>query len=87
MNVDYRTIPPKDLAKFVLSEGGWLKLLDSFSRSNFSMAFPFVAASEEISNMEDSLITGFINHCGHDLERKNVLCARVMCDRRISETC
>ncbi|KAK9147943.1 hypothetical protein Scep_006700 [Stephania cephalantha] len=27
MNVDYRTIPQKDLAKFVLSEGGWSKLL------------------------------------------------------------
>ncbi|KAK9095675.1 hypothetical protein Scep_027144 [Stephania cephalantha] len=113
MNVDYRTIPQKDLAKFVLSEGGWSKLLcsgekvrrlvdvalvfvgkelqssaisgnehedptllhlikDSFSRSNFSMAFPFVAASEESSNMEDSLITGFTDHCGHGLERKNV---------------
>ncbi|KAK9098872.1 hypothetical protein Syun_025917 [Stephania yunnanensis] len=151
MNIDYRTIPQKDLAKFVLSEGGWSKLLctgekvrrlvdvaivfvgkedlskrtllllkrkmaqplyfdyfifytvkcgydvsimslqssaisgnehenptllhlikDSFSRSNFSMAFPFVAASEESSNMENSLITGFTNHCGHDLEHKNV---------------
>ncbi|KAK9095192.1 hypothetical protein Scep_026661 [Stephania cephalantha] len=27
MNVDYRTIPQKDLAKFVLSRGGWSKLL------------------------------------------------------------
>ncbi|KAK9160499.1 hypothetical protein Syun_006840 [Stephania yunnanensis] len=27
MNVDYRTIPQKDLVKFVLSEGGWSKLL------------------------------------------------------------
>ncbi|KAK9114261.1 hypothetical protein Syun_021058 [Stephania yunnanensis] len=121
MNVDYRTILQKDLAKFVLSKGGWSKLLctgekvhrlvdvalvfvgkelqssaisgnehedptllhlikiivvffvDSFSRSNFSMAFPFVVASEESSNMEDSLITGFIDHCGHGLERKNVV--------------
>ncbi|KAK9144124.1 hypothetical protein Sjap_004027 [Stephania japonica] len=115
MNVDYRTILQKDLAKFVLSKGGWSKLLctgekarrlvdvalvfvgkelqssaisgnkhkdptllhlikDSFSRSNFSMAFPFVAASEESSKMEDSLITGFTEHCGHGLEHKMLLC-------------
>ncbi|KAK9163007.1 hypothetical protein Syun_003909 [Stephania yunnanensis] len=108
MNVDYRTIPQKDLAKFVLSKGGWSKLLCTGEKvrrlvdvalvfvgkelqslaisgnehedptllhlikvivaffvirisdeSNFSMAFPFIAASEESNNMEDSLITGF----------------------------
>ncbi|KAK9128694.1 hypothetical protein Syun_017491 [Stephania yunnanensis] len=37
------------------------------------MAFPFVDASEESSNMEGSFITGFTDHCGYGLERKNVV--------------
>ncbi|XP_010276446.1 PREDICTED: uncharacterized protein LOC104611185 [Nelumbo nucifera] len=106
--VDYRTIYPKDLAKSVLSEGGWSNLLcprenrqqpvdialvfigkelqssdisrnknadpalldllkASFRRSNFSMAFPYVAASVEEEVMEKSLISGFMETCGNDL--------------------
>ncbi|XXG52417.1 hypothetical protein AAC387_Pa03g0761 [Persea americana] len=100
--VDYRTISPKDLAKTVLSEGGWSNLVqavdialvfigrklqssdisknkdvdrdlinllkDSFTTSNFSMAFPYVSISEETETMENSLISGFTenreNHLG-----------------------
>ncbi|KAF6147740.1 hypothetical protein GIB67_006713 [Kingdonia uniflora] len=105
--VNYRTISQKDLAKSVLSEGGWSKLLCSgedtqqpmdialvfvgkelhssdismsnhsdpilmnmlevsFSKSSFSMAFPYVASSEE-ETMETSLISGFTETCGHGL--------------------
>jgi hypothetical protein len=38
----------------------------SFSRSNFSMAFPYVAASEE-ETMENLLVSGFTETCGHGL--------------------
>ncbi|KAK9093316.1 hypothetical protein Syun_028227 [Stephania yunnanensis] len=136
MNVDYRTIPQKDVAKFctgekvhrlvdvalvfigkelqssaisgnehedptllhlikvivaffvirILDEFHFQKVIiliicncttfthnrDSFSRSNFSTAFPLVVASEESSNMEDSLVTGFTDHCRHSLESQNV---------------
>eukprot|EP00262_Sarcandra_glabra_P020981 TRINITY_DN8562_c0_g4_i1.p1 TRINITY_DN8562_c0_g4~~TRINITY_DN8562_c0_g4_i1.p1 ORF type:complete len:324 (-),score=51.88 TRINITY_DN8562_c0_g4_i1:377-1348(-) len=106
--VNYRTIFPKDLAKSVLSEGGWSnvvcsgenlqqsvdialifvgrelhtsdisrnKQLDpalidflevSFTKSNYSIAFPYVAASEEKKAMENSLISGFAENCGHGL--------------------
>lgn len=111
--VNYQTLSPKDLAKSVVSEGGWSNLLCSgekdqqpvdlalvfvgrelssldisgskhadpalvdflkvsFARSNFSMAFPYVAVSEEKEAMENSLISGFTETCGHDLGVSNV---------------
>ncbi|OVA03908.1 hypothetical protein BVC80_1321g55 [Macleaya cordata] len=111
--VDYRTISQKDLAKFVLSEGGWSKflcsgenlqqsvdialvfvgtelqtsdisrnehadttLMDSlevsFMRSNFSRAFPYVAASQEKETMESSLLSGFTETCAHGLGINNI---------------
>ncbi|KAK9087356.1 hypothetical protein Syun_029750 [Stephania yunnanensis] len=95
MNVDYRTIPQKDLAKFVLSEGGWSKLLciGEKVRRLVDVALVFVGKElqssaisrnehedptllhliKESNNMEDSLITGFTDHYGHGLERKNVV--------------
>ncbi|KAF9686535.1 hypothetical protein SADUNF_Sadunf03G0168700 [Salix dunnii] len=42
----------------------------SFTNSNFSMAFPYVVASEEA--MENSLVSGFAEACGQDLEISNV---------------
>ncbi|KAJ4972161.1 hypothetical protein NE237_005260 [Protea cynaroides] len=105
--VNYQTISSKDLAKSVLSQGGWLDLLCSaensqqsvdvalvfvgrelqssdisrnkhadshlldllkvlFMKSNFSLAFPYVAASKE-ETMESSLMSGFTEACGHQL--------------------
>lgn len=44
---------------------------DSFSRSNFSMAFPYVSASEE-GKLENLLVSGFAEACGGDLGMGNV---------------
>ncbi|XP_023551342.1 uncharacterized protein LOC111809189 [Cucurbita pepo subsp. pepo] len=107
--VDYQTISPQELAKSVLYEGGWSKILCtkkeveqpvdlaiifvgselqsdfmnrrmdpnlmellkvSFSRSNFSMAFPYVAAPE-MGTVENILISEFKKSCGHDLKISN----------------
>ncbi|CAJ2655230.1 unnamed protein product [Trifolium pratense] len=46
-------------------------LKDSFVRSNTSMAFPYVSASEDV-NLEDSLVSGFAEACGDDLGIGNV---------------
>ncbi|CAK9144890.1 unnamed protein product [Ilex paraguariensis] len=111
--VNYQTLSPKDLAKSVMSEGGWssvlcsgekaqqsldlallfvgreLQSLDisghkvanpalvdllkvSFTRANFSLAFPYVAALEETETMEHSLISEFAETCGHDLGVGNI---------------
>ncbi|XP_048140129.1 uncharacterized protein LOC115736759 isoform X2 [Rhodamnia argentea] len=43
----------------------------SFTRSNFSMAFPYVAAIEE-ETVETSLISGFTETCGQDLETSSI---------------
>ncbi|THU59781.1 hypothetical protein C4D60_Mb07t05670 [Musa balbisiana] len=105
--VDYRTFSPNDLAKSVLSEGGWSNvvctreklndnmdvavvfvgrklqtsdissikqpdpsLIDilklSFTTSNFSMAFPYVAIDEQ-EMLENSLVKGFAENCGQGL--------------------
>ncbi|CAN0889093.1 hypothetical protein LINGRAHAP2_LOCUS16018 [Linum grandiflorum] len=110
--VTYQTIAPRDLAKSVLSQGGWSNLMcpgrkvhqpvdvalvfvgrellstdissntntDSvlvnllkvaFSKSNFSMGFPYVAASQKES-MENSLLMGFQEACGEELETSTV---------------
>lgn len=111
-SVNYQTLSPRDLAKSVLSQGGWSNLLCSenkvnkpvdlalvfvgrelqssdiyannnadkdlvnrlkvsFTGSNFSMAFPYIAASEE-ETMVDSLLSGFTEICGHDVGFSNV---------------
>lgn len=112
-DVEYRTISPRNLAKSVLSEGGWsnlvcsgedlhenvdvalvfvgrklqsldiskTKYLDptlldmlklSFTRSNFSMAFPYVAISDEDEALENSLISGFAENCGDGLKVNHI---------------
>ncbi|KAK9274035.1 hypothetical protein L1049_018849 [Liquidambar formosana] len=111
--VNYQTISQKELAKSVLSEGGWSNLLCSgkeiqqpvdfalvfigrelhsldisgnkhadpalvdllkvsFTSSNFSMAFPYVAALKEEETMENSLMSGFAETCGHKIGVSNV---------------
>ncbi|KAJ6846775.1 uncharacterized protein M6B38_283210 [Iris pallida] len=106
--VNYQTISAKDLAKSVLSDGGWSNLLcseksdqqdvdvalvyigrklqsseisktkhedstllnllkDSFTSSNVSIAFPYVAMSDGKDTLENSLITGFTENCGQGL--------------------
>ncbi|KAM5582187.1 hypothetical protein ABKV19_002555 [Rosa sericea] len=116
--INYQTISPKDLAKSVLSEGGWSNLLCpsndvhqpldlalvfvgtelqssdisaskhadpalvnllkvSFTQSNFSMAFPYIAASEKDA-MESSLVSGMSEICGQNFGFNNV---------RFSESC
>ncbi|KAL6275106.1 hypothetical protein ACE6H2_018707 [Prunus campanulata] len=110
--INYQTISPMDLAKSVLSEGGWLNVLcsgnkfhqhlelalvfvgrelhssdipankhadpaladllkGSFTGSNFSMAFPYVAVPEEDA-MENSLVSGISETCGQDFGFSNV---------------
>lgn len=116
--INYQTISPKDLAKSVLSEGGWSNLLCpsngvhqpldlalvfvgtelqssdisatkhtdpalvdllkvSFTQSNFSMAFPYIATSEKDA-MESSLVSGMSEICGQNFGFSNV---------RFSESC
>ncbi|XP_008792520.2 uncharacterized protein LOC103709101 isoform X2 [Phoenix dactylifera] len=111
--VEYRTISSKNLAKSVLSEGGWSNLVCSgkdlhdnvdvalvfvgrklqssdiskthyldpalldmlkllFTSSNFSMAFPYVAISDEDDTLENSLISGFAENCGHGLKVNHI---------------
>nr|GMD21584.1 uncharacterized protein LOC109152434 isoform X1 [Ipomoea batatas] len=111
--VNYRTLTPKELAKSVMSEGGWSNLLcsdngaqqsldiglifvgkelhshdlsrprkadsslvdllkGSFVSSNFSLAFPYIAASEEGHSVENSLVSEFTDTCGRDLETSKV---------------
>ncbi|KAJ7955464.1 2-C-methyl-D-erythritol 4-phosphate cytidylyltransferase [Quillaja saponaria] len=43
----------------------------SFTGSNFSLAFPYVSASEEEA-MENLLVSGFAENCVHSLEMRNV---------------
>lgn len=103
--VSYQTLSPKDLAKSVMSEGGWSNLLCpsqkpedsvdlaivfvgresldisgrkrgdealldllkvSFTKSAFSLAYPYVAASEENEALQNSLVSEFTETCGHD---------------------
>lgn len=111
--VNYQTISPNNLAKHVLSEGGWANsvctgknprhnvdvalvfvgkelqtsdisssnhqdptlinlLKESFRNSNASVAFPYIAVSNEKETLENSLISGLIENCGHELEVKNI---------------
>lgn len=39
----------------------------SFTSSNFSMAFPYVAISDEEATLENSLVSGFTENCGNGL--------------------
>lgn len=47
-------------------------LKDSFTTSNFSMAFPYVSISEETETMENSLISGFTENCENHLAVNDV---------------
>ncbi|KAJ0979136.1 hypothetical protein J5N97_014610 [Dioscorea zingiberensis] len=68
-----RKLQSSDLSKTKYQDPALLDLLKlSFSQSNFSMAFPYVALSEEKDNLENSLILGFIKNCGHPLEVNHV---------------
>ncbi|KAJ9153297.1 hypothetical protein P3X46_026751 [Hevea brasiliensis] len=110
--VNYQTISSRNLARSILSEGGWSNLLCtekklqqsadlalvfvgrellssdvsssknadpalvnllkvSFTRSNFSLAFPYVAASEE-ETIENSLVSSLTETCGQDSRINNV---------------
>uniref|UniRef100_A0A0V0HX16 Putative ovule protein n=1 Tax=Solanum chacoense TaxID=4108 RepID=A0A0V0HX16_SOLCH len=44
----------------------------SVAKSNFSLAFPYIDASEERESVESSLISEFTNTCGHGLEASNI---------------
>lgn len=111
--VNYQTISPNNLAKFILSEGGWSSFMcsgenlhqnvdvalvfvgkelltsdisrsdhldptlisllkQSFKSSNVSVAFPYIATSNEKNTLENSLISGFTESCGKDLGVKNI---------------
>ncbi|KAI3498449.1 hypothetical protein L1887_34224 [Cichorium endivia] len=109
--VSYQTLSPKDLAKSVMSEGGWSNLLcsnqkpeqsvdlaivfigkepldisgrkqedqplfnllrASFTRSTFSLAYPYVSASEENEAVQDKLVSEFAETCGNDDAALNV---------------
>ncbi|KAL7603065.1 uncharacterized protein LOC111883640 [Lactuca sativa] len=103
--VSYQTLSPKDLAKSVMSEGGWSNLLcsspkpeqsidlaivfvgkepldisgrkqedkplfnllrASFMSSTFSLAYPYISASEEDEAVQDKLVSEFSETCGND---------------------
>ncbi|KAJ0978134.1 hypothetical protein J5N97_013608 [Dioscorea zingiberensis] len=57
-----------DISKTKFQDQALLNLLKiSFSSSNFSMAFPYVALSEENDKLESTLVSGFMENCGHGL--------------------
>ncbi|KAK9065436.1 hypothetical protein SSX86_014835 [Deinandra increscens subsp. villosa] len=109
--VNYQTLSPKDLAKSVMSEGGWSNLLCSnqepeesvdlaivfvgrepfnfnqhvdisgrknddqtlldllkvsFTKSTFSLAYPYVSTSEEDKSLQSSLVSEMEETCGLD---------------------
>ncbi|XP_043691463.1 uncharacterized protein LOC122642112 [Telopea speciosissima] len=62
-----RELQSSDISRNKHADPNLLDLLKVlFMRSNFSMAFPYVAASRE-ETMESSLISGFTETCGHQL--------------------
>ncbi|KAK9220659.1 hypothetical protein WN944_009082 [Citrus x changshan-huyou] len=110
--LNYQTLSPKDLAKAVLTQGGWADLLCSgrqspqsvdvalvfvgrelqsshisgnkhpdlalvdtlkvsFTKSNFSMAFPYIVSAGE-ETMESSLFSEFTEACVDDFKVANV---------------
>ncbi|CAO2817266.1 unnamed protein product [Amaranthus hypochondriacus] len=48
-------------------------LKDSFTKSNFSMAYPYLATTAKEETMENSLIEEFEEICGHKLEVGNIV--------------
>ncbi|KAF7833696.1 putative transmembrane protein [Senna tora] len=67
-----RELHSSDLSLNKKADPALLDLLKtSFTRSNFSMAFPYVSASEE-EKLENLLVSGFAEACGHDLGIGNV---------------
>ncbi|KAH9318099.1 hypothetical protein KI387_019868, partial [Taxus chinensis] len=46
-----------------------IELLEgSLEESNFSVAFPYVASSEERGSIANTLLSGFMEHCDHGLQ-------------------
>ncbi|MBA0679145.1 hypothetical protein Goari_010935 [Gossypium aridum] len=67
-----RELHSSDVAGNRHADPALLNLLkDSFTKSNFSMAFPYVATSEE-ETMENLLVSSFKEACGHGLGVANV---------------
>ncbi|XVF37289.1 hypothetical protein REPUB_Repub19eG0133200 [Reevesia pubescens] len=67
-----RQLHSSDVAGNKREDPALLNLLKvSFTRSNFSMAFPYVAPSEK-ETMENLLVSGFKEACGHNLGVSNV---------------
>ncbi|XP_021755048.1 uncharacterized protein LOC110720341 [Chenopodium quinoa] len=112
--VNYQTLSSRDLARSVMSAGGWSNILcegkqshqqvdiavvfvgkelqssdisgnslsdaslvgllkDSFTQSNFSMAYPYVSSMVKEETFENSLIEEFEESCGHKLRVGNVI--------------
>ncbi|KAI4334749.1 hypothetical protein L6164_013461 [Bauhinia variegata] len=67
-----RELLSSDLSAKKHADQALLDLLkSSFSRSNFSMAFPYVSASDE-EKFENSLVSGFAEACGDNSEIGNI---------------
>lgn len=67
-----RELHSSDVAGNKHADPALLNLLkDSFTKTNFSMAFPYVATSEE-ETMENLLVSSFKEACGHGLGVANV---------------
>ncbi|XP_054799668.1 uncharacterized protein LOC129304064 [Prosopis cineraria] len=68
-----KALQSSDLSFNKHADPSLLELLkSSFTKSNFSMAFPYVSASEE-EKLENSLVLGFSKACGDDLEIDDVI--------------
>ncbi|CAO2825355.1 unnamed protein product [Amaranthus hypochondriacus] len=112
--VNYQTLSSRDLARSVMSTGGWSNILcgskqshqpvdfavvfvgkelqsstitkksgedsllvellkDSFTKSNFSMAYPYLSSKVKEETVENALIQEFEESCGRKLEVGNVV--------------
>ncbi|XP_010257736.1 PREDICTED: uncharacterized protein LOC104597717 isoform X2 [Nelumbo nucifera] len=68
-----KELQSSDISRNKIADSALLDLLKvSFTRSNFSMAFPYIVASEEEEPMEKSLISGFTESCGNDLRVSDI---------------
>ncbi|KAL2329213.1 hypothetical protein Fmac_022640 [Flemingia macrophylla] len=67
-----RELQSSDLSMNNNGESALLDMLKiSFTRSNTSVAFPYVSASEDV-HLENLLVSGFAEACGDDMEIANV---------------
>ncbi|XP_020113709.1 uncharacterized protein LOC109727910 [Ananas comosus] len=63
-----KELQSSDLSKSKEVDSALVNLLKlSFTSSNFSMAFPYVAISDEEATLENSLVSGFTENCGNGL--------------------